>query len=181
MNKIFTKTGDEGMTSIRGGVRLPKDDIRIEANGTIDEFNALLGVVRTLLQPNQKDWQELLHSLQRELMVVMSHVATPEGKTNPRELHVVEWTQRMEQLISQMHDEMELQKHFILPGGTPLSAHLQWARTVCRRAERRLWTLHRESHLNADILIFMNRFSDLLFMMARYQMNRDNCIEEEWY
>jgi len=181
MKKIFTKTGDEGLTSIRGGVRLPKDDIRIEANGTLDELNALLGVVRTMLPNDNAEWQNLLHQLQREIMTVMSHVATPEGKTNPRELHVEEWTQRMEQLISKMHDEMELQKHFILPGGTLLSSHLQWARTVCRRAERRLWTLNRESSLNPEILKFMNRLSDLLFMMARFQMYRDGCVEEEWF
>lgn len=179
MNKIYTKTGDEGMTSIRGGVRIPKDHPRIEANGMLDELNAMLGVARTLM-PKDDERQALLTEIIHELMRVMSHVATPVGKTNPRQLHVVELTAKLEQLIDEVQTKTTSSRHFILPGGTPLSAHLQWARTVCRRAERRLWTLHREEPLNPDILKFVNRLSDALFAMARDEMERAGCAEEEF-
>ena len=179
MNKIYTKTGDEGMTSIRGGIRVPKDHPRIEANGALDELNAMLGVARTLMLTDD-DRQALLTEIIHELMRVMSHVATPVGKTNPRTLHVVELTAKMEQLIDEVQAKTTSSRHFILPGGTPLSAHLQWARTVCRRAERRLWTLHREELLNPDILKFINRLSDALFAMARDEMERAGYAEEEF-
>lgn len=179
MNKIYTKTGDEGMTSIRGGIRVPKDHPRIEANGALDELNAMLGVARTLMSADD-DRQALLTEIIHELMRVMSHVATPVGKTNPRTLHVVELTAKMEQLIDEVQAKTTSSRHFILPGGTPLSAHLQWARTVCRRAERRLWTLHREEPLNPDILKFINRLSDALFAMARDEMERAGYAEEEF-
>lgn len=179
MNKIYTKTGDEGMTSIRGGIRVPKDHPRIEANGALDELNAMLGVARTLMSADD-DRQALLTEIIHELMRVMSHVATPVGKTNPRTLHVVELTAKMEQLIDEVQAKTTSSRHFILPGGTPLSAHLQWARTVCRRAERRLWTLHREEPLNPDILKFINRLSDALFAIARDEMERAGYAEEEF-
>ena len=179
MNKIYTKTGDEGMTSIRGGVRVPKDHPRIEANGELDELNAMLGVARTLM-PADDDRQTMLTDIIHELMVVMSHVATPVGKANPKQLHVVELTERLEKLVDEVQAKTTSSRHFILPGGTPLSAHLQWARTVCRRAERRLWTLHREEPLNPDILKFVNRLSDGLFAMARDEMERAGVPEEEF-
>lgn len=179
MNKIYTKTGDEGMTSIRGGMRVPKDHPRIEANGTLDELNAMLGVARTLMSADDNR-QTLLTEIIHELMRVMSHVATPIGKTNPRQLHVVELTAKLEKLIDEVQAKTTSSRHFILPGGTPLSAHLQWARTVCRRAERRLWTLHRKEPLNLDILKFVNRLSDALFAMARDEMERAGCAEEEF-
>ena len=96
MKRIYTKTGDKGMTSIHGGERVPKDDIRIEANGCLDELNAVIGIVRSMLSAGD-DWQQLLHAIQRELMVVMSHVATPPDKVNPNELHAAELTLRCEQ------------------------------------------------------------------------------------
>lgn len=167
------------MTSIRGGIRVPKDHPRIEANGTLDELNAMLGVARTLMSADDER-QALLTEIIHELMRVMSHVATPVSKTNPRTLHVLELTAKMEQLIDEVQAKTTSSRHFILPGGTPLSAHLQWARTVCRRAERRLWTLHREEPLNLDILKFVNRLSDALFAMARDEMERAGCAEEEF-
>ena len=141
------------MTGIHGGERVPKDDIRIEANGCIDELNTVIGIVRSLL-PVKDVWQELLHDIQRELMVVMSHVATPSGlrdadperpgSGNPNELHAVEMTVRCEQAMDAMMLQLEDNGYFLLPGGTQVSAQLQFARAVARRAERRLWTLNRE-------------------------------------
>lgn len=180
MRKIYTRTGDEGTTGIHGGTRVPKDDIRIEANGCLDELNALLGIIRSLL-PETDEWQHKLYFIQRNLMVVMSHVATPSAlrEQNPNELpqdldkFCEEW---MDEMMSQLEDN----GYFILPGGTLLSAQLQYARAVARRAERRLWTLHRKDTVSQEILRFVNRLSDLLFVMARFEMQRQQWPEEKW-
>ena len=164
MKQIYTRTGDEGMTSLREGVRVPKESLRIEVNGCLDELNALLGIVRTLL-PAEGEEDALLKAVQRELMVVMSHIATSPGHTNPKPL-------RTEELIATFEQTMDrwmadgLPAGFVLPGGTPLAAQLHFARTVARRAERRLWSLHRENPVESNILRFINRLSDLLFSMA---------------
>lgn len=130
MKRIYTRTGDMGMTNIHGGERVPKYDIRIEANGCIDELNAVIGIVRSLLPP-EHEWQSLLFTIQKNLMVIMSHVATPSTirHRNPNELPedlVALCEETMDKLTLQMKDN----GYFILPGGTPLSAQLQFARTV---------------------------------------------------
>lgn len=167
------------MTGIHGGMRVPKDDIRIEANGCVDELNAVIGIVRTMVSGNDI-WQELLHDIQRELMVVMSHVATPSGCVNPNQLSVSELVLRCEHAMDVMTAELHEHGYFLLPGGTPLSAQLHFARTVARRAERRLWTLHRQDAVPEDILRFMNRLSDLFFVMARMEMQQQGWPEEKW-
>lgn len=180
MRKIYTRTGDEGMTGIHGGTRVPKDDIRIEANGCLDELNTLLGIVRSMLSETD-EWQTKLCYIQRSLMVVMSHVATPSAirEQNPNELpqdldkFCEEW---MDEMMSQLEDN----GYFILPGGTPLAAQLQHARAVARRAERRLWTLNRTDAVPGAILCFVNRLSDLLFVLARFELQRQQWPEEKW-
>lgn len=189
MKRIYTKTGDKGMTGIHGGARVPKDDIRIEANGCLDELNTVIGIVRSLLPP-EDEWQELLHRIQRELMVVMSHVATPAalrdadperpGSGNPNPLHAAELTTLCEQAMDEMMLCLEDNGYFLLPGGTQTSAQLQFARAVARRAERRLWTLNRQDAVPQDILRFINRLSDLFFIMARMEMQRQGWDEERW-
>ena len=179
MKRVYTKTGDKGTTGIHGGARVPKDDIRIEANGCLDELNAVIGIVRSMLSA-EDSWQELLHAVQRELMVVMSHVATPSGVVNPNPLSAAELTLRCEQEMDAMTVLLTDNGYFLLPGGTPISAQLQFARTVARRAERRLWTLHRQDPVNEDILRFINRLSDLFFVMARIEMQRQDWPEEKW-
>lgn len=180
MRKIYTRTGDEGMTGIHGGERVPKDDIRIEANGCLDELNTLLGIIRSIL-PETDEWQEKLYFIQHSMMIVMSHVATPSAirDSNPNELpqgldkFCEDW---MDVMMSQLEDN----GYFILPGGTPLAAQLQNARAVARRAERRLWTLNRTDEVPGEILRFINRLSDLLFVMARFEMQRQQWPEEKW-
>ena len=164
MKQIYTKTGDEGMTSLREGVRVPKDDLRIEANGQIDQLNAYLGVVRSMLDETQDFASlQLIHAVQRELMTVMSHIATPEGSVNPREFHAAEITAQLEQAI----DSADYQGGFVVPGGgSQLSAFVHLVRTHARMVERRLWSLHREHPVNNDILVMMNRLSDYLFVLA---------------
>jgi ATP:cob(I)alamin adenosyltransferase len=164
MKQIYTKTGDEGMTSLRDGVRVPKDDPRIEANGQIDQLNAHLGVVRSMLDDTQDVASlQLIHAVQRELMVVMSHIATPEGCINPRELHAQEIIAQLEQAI----DSADYQGGFVVPGGgSQLAAFIHLARTQVRTMERRLWSLHREHPVDNGILVMMNRLSDYLFVLA---------------
>lgn len=180
MKRIYTRTGDKGMTGIHGGERVPKDDIRIEANGTLDELNAVLGIVRTLL-PAEDSLQEDLHGIQRDLMTVMSLVATPSAKrdSNPNSLPQ-DLVSGCEAMIDRLTEQAGTSEAFLLPGGTPAAAHLQLARTVCRRAERHLWTLHRQDPLPEDILQYVNRLSDLFFTMARLDLQRQGWPEERW-
>ena len=180
MRRIYTRTGDKGTTGIHGGERVPKDDIRIEANGCLDELNAVIGIVRSLLT-QEHEWQSLLFIIQKNLMMVMSQVATPSAirSKNPNVLPV-DLVSCCEAAMDGLMGQMEDNGYFILPGGTSVSAQLQFARTVARRAERRLWTLHRQDELPELILQFINRLSDLFFVMARYEMQQQNWTEEKW-
>lgn len=167
------------MTGIHGGARVPKDDIRIEANGCLDELNAIIGIIRSML-PADDEWQNLLHTVQRELMIVMSHVATPPGVVNPNPVSAAELVLLCEKEMDNMTGQLQENGYFLLPGGTPVSAQLHFARTVARRAERRLWALNRREPVNGDILCLVNRLSDLFFVMARMEMQRQNWPEEKW-
>jgi cob(I)alamin adenosyltransferase len=181
MRRIYTRSGDKGMTRIHGGECVPKDDIRIEANGCIDELNTLIGIIRSML-PSEHEWQSSLFTIQRNIMIVMSHVATPSviRVQNPNILppDLVEFCEKM---MDDLTAQMEENDYFVLPGGTPLAAHLQFARAVARRAERRLWTLNKQDEVPQFILRFMNRISDLFFVMARFEMWQQNRVEEKWH
>ena len=168
------------MTGIHGGERVPKDDIRIEANGCIDELNSVIGVVRTMI-PERDPRQKMLFLIQRELMSVMSHVATPSSlrADNPNALSE-ELTGKCEMWMDEMMSGLRDNGYFILPGGTQVSAYMQWARTIARRAERRLWTLNRKDPVPESILVFMNRLSDFFFVMARREMQDSDLPEEKW-
>lgn len=180
MRRLYTRTGDEGTTGINGGLRLPKDDIRIEANGCLDELNAMLGIVRSMMKVDDSR-SDRLQQIQTWLMVCMSHVATlsDQRPQNPNPLpeamdaYCEQW---MDEVMPMLGDS----SFFVLPGGTLVSAHMQYARTLARRAERRLWTLHRQDPLPRQILLFMNRLSDLLFVLARQEMMLAGCEEERW-
>lgn len=180
MKRIYTRTGDDTTTAIHGGGRVAKDDIRIEANGCLDELNAQIGVIRSML-PAGDAWDCSLQQLQLQLMTVMSHVATPSAlrPSNPNQLEP-DMDRRCEEWMDSITAQMPDGGHFLLPGGTPLSAQLQYARTVARRAERRLCTLHRQDPLPQPILSFVNRLSDLLFVLARYELFRTSMPEERW-
>ena len=180
MRRIYTRTGDKGMTGIHGGERIPKDDIRIETNGCIDELNAVIGIIRSLL-PQEHEWQFLLFTIQKNMMAMMSHVATPSAirSENPNILPD-NLCSYCEEVMDRLMEQMEDNGYFILPGGTVVSAQLQFARAVARRAERRLWTLHKQDPLPSILLQYMNRLSDLFFVMARYEMQRQNWTEEKW-
>lgn len=177
---IYTRGGDKGKTGIHGGQRVDKDDIRIEANGCIDELNSMIGVIRAFL-PAEHEWQQILFKIQSELMVVMSHVATPSAirDKNPNPLPD-NLDKFCEECIDNMTDNMGQSLSFILPGGNLVSSHLQLARTIARRSERRLWTLNKQDEVPESILKFINRLSDLFFTMARFEMFRDGTGEERW-
>ena len=178
--KIYTRGGDKGRTGIHGGERVDKDDIRIEANGTLDEVNAEIGIIRALL-PAEHEWQSLLGKIQMEMMAVMSHVATPSAirDKNPNKISD-DLVLVCEEQIDALSAKMEDNGYFILPGGSLVSAHLQLARTIVRRAERRLWTLNRKDPVSPGIMRFVNRLSDLFFTMARYEMFCQGNAEERW-
>lgn len=178
--KIYTKGGDKGKTGIRGGQRVDKDDIRIEANGCLDELNSAIGVVRSFLLTDH-DWHEPLYHIQYQMMMIMSQVATPNAirEDNPNEIDrsIVEFC---ESWIDQLTSQIGKSEYFILPGGGPIAAHLHLARTIARRSERRLWTLHKFDSLPEIILQFINRLSDLFFTMARYDLFNTRYEEEKW-
>jgi ATP:cob(I)alamin adenosyltransferase len=180
MKRIYTRSGDRGTTAIHGGERVPKDDARIEANGTLDELNVAVGMVRSLL-PAGDDRQPLLRDIQFHLMTVMSLVATPSDRrdANPNSLPegLVEGIETHIDVLTELCGASD---YFILPGGTPLAAWLHQARVTARRAERRLWTLHRQDPLPASILQYVNRLSDLFFVMARAEMTQQSVDEERW-
>lgn len=179
--RIYTKGGDKGMTSIHGGERVPKDDIRIEVNGCLDEFNSIIGVIRSFMQEADSR-HDLLFQIQKEMMILMSLVATPHAirEKNPNEFDV-SLVEVCEKEIDRIVALMPENDYFILPGGNLISAHLQWGRTVARKCERKLWTLHRIDPIPEAILKFLNRLSDLLFVMGRYEMLTQGKEEEKWH
>ena len=242
MSRIYTRTGDTGTTGIHGGTRVPKDDIRIEANGCLDELNCQIGIVRSMMRSRirsgmteeiasgmtqersgagdipsnerfsarmteyQSDaerttegsgfaldrcpgmtenialnFDEVLHEVQKNLMIVMSLVATPSEtrSKNPNSLPD-NLVAHCEDLMDSLTEAVGPSHFFLLPGGTPLASQLQMARAICRRAERRLWTLHRQDPLPEEILKYINRLSDLLFVMARCELERQQWPEEHW-
>ncbi|MDE5878099.1 MAG: cob(I)yrinic acid a,c-diamide adenosyltransferase [Muribaculaceae bacterium] len=180
MKRIYTKTGDKGMTAIHGGVRVSKTDIRIEANGTLDELNVAVGALRTSLEAGHS-WQNFLRNIQLNLMTVMSLVATRSEmrKSNPNSL-ADDIVSQTEKLIDKLTSECSPSDSFILPGGTPLASLIHQARVLARRAERRLWKLNEQDEVPENILCYLNRLSDLFFIMARYELQHSGCQEEIW-
>jgi len=165
--KIYTKTGDAGDTGLFGGPRVSKDNLRIEAYGTVDELNSVLGVVRTCSPPPPLD--ALLGQIQNELFALGAQLATPDPAAHKTALIGMAQVSALEQAIDRLETDLAPLSQFILPGGTPTAAHLHLARTVCRRAERRLVSLVRVSAepISAELIVYLNRLSDLLFVMAR--------------
>ncbi|MEO6940779.1 MAG: cob(I)yrinic acid a,c-diamide adenosyltransferase [Candidatus Kapaibacterium sp.] len=181
--KIYTKTGDDGTTGLMGGDRVSKDNPRIEAYGTVDELNSILGVVRALAISNKYAYLSMIvQELQVSLFILGSDLATPlearVGFTIPR-IEAPD-IKKLEMWIDENVAELSELKQFILPGGTELAAQLHVARTVARRAERLLITLKRTQELGAFDLIYLNRLSDLLFVLARRANQFLGIADIEW-
>jgi len=179
--RIYTKGGDKGKTGIHGGDRVDKDDIRIETNGTLDELNSAIGMLRAMLD-EEHEWQEKLHYIQSSMMIVMSHVATPSAirDKNPNELpsnldlYCEEW---IDSLQEKMQNKSE---YFVLPGGNLISAQCHMIRTISRRAERRLCSLNKKDKIPESISKFANRLSDLFFILAKAEMDKEGKEEDKW-
>ncbi len=180
MARIYTKAGDKGFTRIHGGIRVAKTDIRIEANGCLDELNVVVGTIRTLIHVSHQ-WQGLLRDIQMNLMNIMSNVATIHAlrDSNPNTLPD-DMVEKIENKIDTINSECTPPDCFILPGGTPLASLLHQARVVARKAERRLWALNESDELPELILKYINRLSDLFFVMARWELHHAGRQEEIW-
>jgi cob(I)alamin adenosyltransferase len=178
--KIYTRTGDQGMTGLYGGQRVSKDSDRVEAYGTVDELNAQLGVA--LLAIDDHGLRERVIQIQNELFVLGADLATPhEAKASARVPRIAaEDVTRLESWIDEADSELEPMNSFILPGGSPGASHLHWARTVCRRAERRVITLEHSETINEQGRIYLNRLSDLLFVWARLVNQRLGVTDQPW-
>ena len=178
--KIYTRTGDAGETGLFGGPRVAKDDLRIEAYGTVDELNAALGMARSSPPPAAID--DVLQRLQHELFVVGAQLATPrpEEKRVPMigDAHVAQ----LECDIDRFEEQLPPLKEFILPGGAEAAARIHFARAICRRAERRVITFARSSpeSVTAALLAYLNRVGDLLFVLARAANEYASHAETAW-
>jgi cob(I)alamin adenosyltransferase len=179
--RIYTRTGDTGETGLFGGGRTSKASARIEATGELDELNASLGVALGLIA--DAEVRGRVASLQPDLFVVGAHLATPPGLRGRRpELPELpaERVAELERWIDQVEDQMPELRAFVLPGGSPAGAALHLARAVCRRAERRVAALALEEGVEAWLLVYLNRLSDLLFDLARLENYRAGTAEPRW-
>jgi cob(I)alamin adenosyltransferase len=163
--KIYTKTGDGGETGLFGGPRVFKDDPRVEAYGEVDELNAVLGLVRCEEIEGRID--QLLATIQNELFDLGAELASPEPERVGTKRVTAAQAGVLESAIDEYEARLPPLKNFILPGGVRAAALLHLARTVCRRAERRVVALRRHEPISADMVVYLNRLSDLLFVLSR--------------
>lgn len=177
--KIYTRSGDDGTTSLFGGKRVGKDDARVAAYGTVDELNAVIGVARSL-RPDARLDRQLLR-IQHELFDCGADLADPLSGTPERPSRIrQEQVERLEQEIDRFSAETPPIKSFILPGGTPLAAALHHARTVARRAERQVVRLSRSVEVAPALIQYLNRLSDWLFAAARAANAKAGTADVEW-
>ncbi|MCX7908088.1 MAG: cob(I)yrinic acid a,c-diamide adenosyltransferase [Ignavibacteria bacterium] len=166
--KIYTKSGDEGRTSLFDGTRVSKENLRVEAYGCVDELNAYIGVISTFdLSTREK---ESLQKISKLLFSIGTDLATPDEKKLPKDFNRINEKDVafLENLIDDVNEKLPELQNFILPGGCFESAFTHIARTVCRRAERRVVELKQKERINHHIIAFLNRLSDFLFVFARY-------------
>ncbi len=174
--KLYTRTGDKGETSLFGGKRIFKDDLAIEAYGTVDELNSAIGVARSKITGDVRSghagfsrMDEILAEIQRQLFVLGADLATPiDVKSSAiKRISADDYT-FLERCIDEIDGQLPELKSFVLPGGSTSAALLHQARTVCRRAERRVVALRKNGNTSDDPVVYLNRLSDLLFALARY-------------
>ncbi len=178
--KIYTKTGDAGQTGLFGGTRVSKDDTRVEAYGAVDELNAVLGLCRA--EGLGDDVDGLAATIQSQLFDIGGELATLSKKqdrvTIPRITEAD--VEALEAAIDRAEGELEPLKTFVLPGGTKAASHLHHARTVCRRAERRVVSMHKGADVRPEVLRYLNRLSDLLFTWSRLENRRAGVEDVPW-
>lgn len=178
--KLYTRQGDDGKTSLFDGTRVPKDDPRVAAYGEVDELNAILGWVAALSEA--EFLREPLRTLQNEMFVLGAELATPAKSTSDSRIpHLPSETiGRLERWIDEAVAQVPPLGQFILPGGAELAARLHVARTCCRRAERRVITLSHHEPLRQELIVYLNRLSDLLFAWARQANHRQGRPDVIW-
>lgn len=179
--KIYTKKGDKGTTALFGGKRVYKDDTRVNCYGTLDEVNSTIGLLRARLGPDHV-WQPNLHRIQKDMMDMMSHLARPSDckkeNANPRPIDGAEFCERwIDELEAAMTTASD---YFLLPGGNEISALCHVVRTQMRRGERLLVSLMKEDGVEDYIAAYINRLSDLFFILARAEMDAAGLAEEKW-
>jgi len=178
---IYTRTGDLGVTGLIDGSRVSKDDVRVAAYGEVDELNAALGVVRA--QAHGKPLNALLHRVQRDLFALGAQLADPKARVGTRKAKASLRPARvrsLERAIDQREKQLAPLTSFILPGGSPAGAYLHLARTVCRRAERSVIALSHQQAIDPVLVVYLNRLSDLLFVLARHANHADGIPEDRW-
>ncbi|QJD94466.1 cob(I)yrinic acid a,c-diamide adenosyltransferase [Mucilaginibacter robiniae] len=177
--KIYTKTGDQGFTSLLGGSRVPKYHLRIESYGTVDELNAYIGLIAD--QPTGITHQAALQQIQDRLFVIGAMLAADPEKPAPKipDLQEVDvhW---LEQQIDEMNEQLPPLQHFILPGGNTIISFCHVARCVCRRAERGIVQLAEDSFVDNKVIMYLNRLSDYLFVLARKIGHEQQIPEKKW-
>ena len=177
--KVYTRTGDDGTTGLGSGKRIPKDALRLDAYGSVDELNSVIGVAlgSGLVAP----LPELLQRIQGELFVLGADLSVPEEDKKERSLRLDEsLVARLESEIDQLSESLAPLTNFILPGGSSGAAHLHVARTVCRRAERLAVSLAREEEIGTACIRYLNRLSDALFVMARFENHGRGLEDVPW-
>lgn len=177
--KIYTKTGDDGSTGLFGGERVSKSSLRVECYGTLDELNSALGIANSEIKNDQLN--KLLIEIQNKLFTVGGQLATPIDKSEKNLVRLVsEDISFLENNIDLFEEKIEPLKQFILPGGTKGASLLHFARSVCRRAERLVTSLSQKEEISNLILIYLNRLSDLLFVIARYENSVNEVPDIPW-
>ena len=182
INKIYTRTGDEGFTHLVDGSRVKKDDLRVECYGTVDELNSFLGMVRTLSEREQdSELSELSERIQHELFDLGAELACPPGEVSERipktlAVHV----QKLEQAIDRATEGLPELRSFVLPGGSEINSYLHICRTVCRRAERLCIALAEVEDVRDEAVHYLNRLSDLFFALTRRERHRIGASEYLW-
>ena len=179
--KIYTKTGDKGETGLFGGSRISKNSPRIEAYGTIDELNSFIGLAVTETQ--DESIKSLLNKIQNQLFTVGTDLSSPHSIENSKKniLRVpVEFYEEIEKSIDFFEEKLDVLKNFIIPGGSKSAAILHICRTITRRAERRVIALNSLEQINQNIVIFLNRLSDLFFVLSRYENKISNLPDIIW-
>ncbi|MDR0699810.1 MAG: cob(I)yrinic acid a,c-diamide adenosyltransferase [Tannerella sp.] len=179
-SKIYTKGGDKGMTSLVGGFRVPKTNLRIEAYGTVDELNSFIGLL--IAEVEDRDICELLQFVQSKLFTVGSYLATDPSKTEYKiESQITDDSiKKIEEAIDRIDGRLPKLQSFVLPGGSRSAALAHVCRTVCRRSERNIYHLAETETVENHVLVFMNRLSDLLFVIARSECLLKNGEEIFW-
>jgi cob(I)alamin adenosyltransferase len=179
--KIYTKTGDKGQTGLLGGERVSKDSLRLNTYGTIDELNAFIGLAIAEVKNNEV--KEILIDLQNKLFVVGSDLAAPENEKGTK-VKITrtpsEYIEQTEKIIDKFDAQLDGLKNFILPGGSKGAAILHICRTIARRAEREIVALKSTVSIGDNILIFINRISDLFFVLSRFENKYSNIPDTKW-